>query len=163
MANQNQTIFEMIDKWRARAKAIEDEKPGLEITPPFRGAVVGHFNRYLGGDGVRRALFGLMFAADHKPMSSKDLRPSEVLALTEWIGAVKDDATWVVSSEFVSDCAYIRGFYGMDDKQALIPNVSIFDSHCSQCGRATEHLYLGYRTSCLVCFPELDYRKKVTE
>lgn len=159
----NQAIYELIERIQARAKALESERPNTVITPQFRGAMVSHCNKYLGGDGLRRAVFGLMFAVDKKPLSSKMLTPYEVCALVEWIGATKVEADWIVSDQFVSDCAMIRGFYRMDEREALIPGVSIFDSHCGICGHTTEHLYLGYRISCLVCYPELDYRKKAEQ
>lgn len=161
--SNHQKIYELITKLQASAKEIASEKSGLEVSPQFRGAVVSHLNKYLGGDALRRAFLGILFAEDRKPMSSKMLTAAEVYTLSGWIGAVKIEGEWVVSNEFIDDCIDLRVFYGeeLQGSGKLMAGVSIFDSFCSECGRPTEHIYMGFELKCLVCYPDLDYRRKV--
>ena len=163
--NTNYKVYVLVDRLSTRAKESEASNPMLEVSQGKRGAVVGHMNKYLGGTPLRRALLGLLFAADNKPMSSKKLKPSEVSALAEWIGAVEvDPGDWSVTCQFIDDCSIVREFYGVAN--ILVAGVSIFDSFCSrhgENGEVTPHLFVGNGLKCLKCFPDLDYRKKAVE
>ena len=64
-----------------------------------KGAMIGLFNRTLGGDDNRKLLLAWLFDVRGK-MSSKTLDDSQWHALWEWVGFYQDEGEWLTDPRF---------------------------------------------------------------
>ena len=84
-------------------RTIAGNYAAAEITRGQYGAMVGHLTEACNGDGVlRRKLIGWIFGIGDE-MSTKYLKPGEIMALITWIDAYEEDGHWHPSVNFLTE------------------------------------------------------------
>ena len=77
-----------------------------DISNGWRGSIIGTLEKAAGSAENRKKVLGYLFS-DGKPMSSKQLTPSQWFGLREWIGMQNIGDVWVPRKEFADEVKLI--------------------------------------------------------
>jgi len=73
-----------------------------ELSRGCKGALIGALEKAAGGSEGRHLVLGYLFG-DGKPLSSKELTPSQWVGLREWIGMQSVGDVWIPRKEFADE------------------------------------------------------------